>query len=119
MIKEFEYEGEWWLPEYPEQKIKGTLKFTPIKGALLYLIGVEQDFEKIWQTNEIKIIQGFSADGKKLTLHKCFPGKLEVHYPGMAKCLLHVTYVFVGAHFQNAKDIKFKSLLVRFSHLDD
>lgn len=119
MIEKFEYEGEWWLPEQPEQKIKGTLNFTPYEGASLHLIGSKQDVERIWKMGELKIIQGFSADGKKITLHNCLLKESTVHYPGMVECSFYASYVFVGKHFQKAEDIKFKSLWIRFLHLDD
>jgi len=29
MVEKFEYKGKWWLPENPENKLHGTLVFTP------------------------------------------------------------------------------------------
>jgi len=119
MIREYEYEGDWWLPEQPEQRIRGKLKFTPQEGAVLHLIGSHQDLERIMKTSNLGIIQGFSSDGKKITLYNCLFKHIKVSYPGMPVCLLHVTYVFVGTHFERPEDIKFKSLWVRFLYLDD
>lgn len=41
MLESFEYEGIWWLPERPKEKVKGTLRFNPFKGAKLELKGVK------------------------------------------------------------------------------
>lgn len=35
MMDKFEYKGIWWLPDKPEKKISGTLRFTHNEGAIL------------------------------------------------------------------------------------
>lgn len=37
--KSFEYKGQWWLPEKPENRLFGTLSYDPIKGAKLAIFG--------------------------------------------------------------------------------
>jgi len=37
MLKPFEYEGIWWLPDKPEEQIEGTLRFDPSNGVNLEL----------------------------------------------------------------------------------
>ncbi|MHC1564886.1 MAG: ApeA N-terminal domain 1-containing protein, partial [Candidatus Syntropharchaeales archaeon] len=39
MNEEFECGGEWWLPDNPEEKIRGTLKFAHGEGGILDLEG--------------------------------------------------------------------------------
>lgn len=119
MIQEFEYEGDWWLPEEPKQVIRGRLRFTPQEGAVLQLIGSYKELEKIMKTSNLRIIQGFSSEGKKITLYDCLFTHVKASLPGMPVCLLHVAYVLVGKHFERPEDVRFKSLWVRFSYLDD
>jgi len=40
LIEEFEYTGEWWIPDEPEKKIHGTLRFTHNERATLELMGI-------------------------------------------------------------------------------
>jgi hypothetical protein len=100
MIEEFEYKGRWWLPDDPEEKIDGTLSFTPGEGAVLDLIG---SFENIKSTNykgsitkkvwagkpfEPEIVLGTSSDGKNITLHKCFVTNGSDSSSGFPTCIL-------------------------------
>jgi ApeA-like protein len=39
MMEEFEYQRYWWLPDEPEERVPGTLKFDPEGGASLNLLG--------------------------------------------------------------------------------
>ena len=32
MEEEFEYQGYWWSPEEPQERLPGTLKFDPEEG---------------------------------------------------------------------------------------
>jgi len=34
-----EFQGSWYLPEYEQEQVRGTLKFTPEDGASLELEG--------------------------------------------------------------------------------
>ena len=82
MIKEFEYKGIWWLPDNPEKRISGTLRFTPNEGAILDLIGSFKDIKNINKTLEPEIVLGISSNGKNITLYKCIEKKLSISSPG-------------------------------------
>ncbi len=131
MIEEFEYTGRWWLPDNPEEKISGTLRFTLSEGTVLDLM---DSFENIKSTNtegsitkkvwtgklfEPEIILGTSSDGKNITLHKCFETKRSDSSSGFSTSSFYANEVFIGAHFQNADAIKFKSISVHYLHLDE
>jgi len=119
MIEKLEYKGFWWLPNNPENKISGTLQFTPNEGAILDLVGSFRDLEHFNQSFQPEIVLGISSDGKNITLYKCFETKSRVSIPGLIISSLYASVVFVGAHFLKAEDIKFKSLSIHFSHLDE
>lgn len=119
MIEEFEYNGIWWLPEKPEAQISGTLKFSPNEGAILNLIG---SFKEIININKMlapDIILGVSSTGKNITLYKCFETKSSFSMPGFQTSSFSANIVFIGAHFKNSKDIKFKSIATHFFLLDE
>ena len=114
MMDKFEYEGIWWLPDKPEKRISGTLRFTPNEGVILELIGSFKDTKDILKP---EIILGIS-NGKKITLHKCFETKPNnVSVPESLS--FYADEVFVGAHFQKSEDIKFRKLCIRYSYLDE
>jgi hypothetical protein len=119
MDKEFEYEGIWWLPDQPKKQVSGTLKFTPGKGGTLELIGSFKDIKDGSTLSAPEIILGTSANGRNITLHRCIETKLIQNVPGLPVSVFHVHEIFVGAHFQKTEDIKFKSLSVHFSLLDE
>lgn len=119
MIDKFEYKGIWWLPDKPEKRISGTLRFTPNEGAILELIGSFKGIKDINKMLEPEIILGISSNGKKITLHKCSETKSNISFPGLLTSSFYANEVFVGAHFQRSEDIKFRELSIRYSYLDE
>jgi len=119
MIKEFEYDGIWWLPDNPRKQVSGTLRFTPDAGAVLDLIGSFKDIKDMNKTLDPEVILGVSSNGKNITLHKCFENKLSLSIPGLLTSSFYANLVFIGAHFQDLKYIKFKSISVHYLYLDE
>lgn len=119
MIEEFDYTGVWWLPNKPEEKISGTFRFAPHEGAILDLIGSFKDIKDMDRILEPEIILGISSNGKGITLHRCVETKSSLSFPGLLTSSFYAVVVFIGTHFQKTEDIKFKSLTVRYSHLDE
>ncbi len=117
MIEEFEYEGIWWLPHNPKERISGTFKFTPNEGAVLKLIGSFKDITSKMLKPEI--ILGISSDGEKITLYNCSETESNLSFPGLLTSSFYAHMAFVGAHFQKTEDIKFKSLSVHYMYLDE
>ena len=119
MIEEFEYKGIWWLPDKPNEKVSGTLIFTSNKGAILDLIGSLKNIKDLDKMLNTEIILGISSNGKHITLYKCFETKSSFSSQGFPTSSFYAKLVFVGAHFQNSEDIKFKSISVHYVHLDE
>lgn len=119
MIEEFEYKGIWWLPDKPKEQVSGTLRFTPDEGAILDLIGSFKDIKNMNKMLEPEIILGVSSNGKNITLYKCFETKSSFSLPGFQTSSFYANLVFIDAHFQKSEDIKFKSISVRYLHLDE
>jgi len=128
MFEEFEYKGNWWLPDEPEKQTPGTLRFNPREGAVLDLIGSFKDITiesmfKMLSSQIImlspQIILGTSSNGKDITLYKCLETKLTPSFPGIPLSSFYAHVVFVGTHFQRPEDIKFKKVYIHYLHLDE
>jgi hypothetical protein len=109
MIEEFEHSGEWWLPHTPNKTKKGLLKFSPINGASLSLNGSLEDNYNQLETRYYDIIHGRTWDDKIITLWKC-------SYMGS---FVDIRVILEGWHFNKAEDIKFASVDIHYSYLED
>lgn len=124
-MEEFEYDGIWWLPERPEERISGVLKFHPAEGANLELTGSFEDFRNSMVISlenphsEVDIILGVASDGKIVTLYRCYGRRFHTSMPGVSSLSFTVGFVFVGHHFEKEEDIVFISLSINYSHLED
>ncbi|MDO9289147.1 MAG: hypothetical protein Q7T83_10180 [Thermodesulfovibrionales bacterium] len=123
-MQEFEYDGQWWLPENSENKISGTLKFHPVEGAYLELIGSFKEYDDIVNSkfSHVDIILGITTNNKLLTLYKCFLSKAKAsHSPdsSFVATTFFANVVFIGCHFEKGEDILFDSLSINYSHLED
>jgi len=118
MNEVFEISGLWWLPDKPDSKIGGVLKFNPEKETRLELIGtfnnLKEDLNKLVL---IDIINGISSDGEEITLHRCF--EVNLHFSsGFPISFYNCGTIFVGAHFKNISNIKFNTIYINYSNLD-
>lgn len=126
MFESFEYDGEWWLPIEPARRIHGTLEYSPNEGAKLTLKSstifgrsIKDSLADFPSRNVMKhdIILGRSFDARDITLYKC----LEVSSSttgDLQTVTFKVIVVFSGVHFSRVEDIKFDSISVSFSNLD-
>ena len=119
MIEGFEYKGIWWLPDNPEEQIRGTLKFSPNEGAILDLDGAFNSHKNLEEMQNFPIILGVTVEGKEITLINCSETKCSTYTPGMKISSFYSRLVFKGIHFKKLEDIRFKNIFVHYSHLDD
>jgi hypothetical protein len=119
VMEEFEYSGIWWLPENPDNKISGILKFHPVEDANLELNGSfkgPKDLNSFLQPN---IILGITSNGKIITLYKCYESHFHISVPGFFCSSFIASVVFQGYHFEKEEDIIFNSLSLNYSHLEE
>jgi hypothetical protein len=67
MKDSFEYKGKWFLPDKPEERVFGTLKYDSKEGSTLELFGLLPE-----NGLDINLINGLTNDSKKITLHRVF-----------------------------------------------
>lgn len=110
MFEEKEWKGNWFLPEFPENKVPGTLKYIPGKGSTLELIGASFHHQK-----DYDIILGDVPHNNEITLLKSFSNGLR-HLPNPK---FYVNSFLVGHHFYKKEDLVFNSLTVSSSQFDE
>ena len=135
-----EYTGEWWTPDNPDLKIRGTLRIKNFYAVLSFFqsIPLEKNqyyfkpsenfyyYFKSLGKNLYKpdIILGDSA-GREITLLKCKGHKTGVLYkagqsnPSINVPKYYPSAVFIGVHFTKLEDIHFKSLEIYYQHLSE
>lgn len=117
MFESFEIEGSWWLPEKPDIKFLGTLKFNSYDGGELKLIGDFEDIEGFKYHKNFKIING--NIGTDITLHECYYLSSKYYEKDKKITKYLVNDVFKGYIFRNSSEIKFKSVLLEFNYLSN
>lgn len=116
---EIEYQGIWWLPDKPETKFSGILRIDPYKTAVLEVIDYSEDISKVLTLRRYDIILGKTLDGRDVTLSTCIETHRKRHFPGFSRSSFNVGTAFIGAHFPQKEDQRFKKLLVRYQNLDE
>lgn len=107
-MERFEHIGDWWLPEAPENTVNGKLCFDPATGGTLELY---RTFEL--GLKQIDIIQGETDEGS-VTLRGCFFSSFSARGTAM-----NVQYIYKGHLFDSIDDIKFESISLTYTHLDE
>lgn len=120
MDKNFQYKGDWFLPDQPDTRFKGILSYDSAEGTTLELFGVFP-LEFI----DLPIILGVTTESKEVTLYKNF-----LHHRGGATLavgkevgqpmsLYTTNYILEGHHFKKEEDIRFDELKAEVFNLDE
>ncbi len=110
-MQSLEYKGFWWLPENPDKKIAGILRFQQPDSPILELIG-EQFTTDIYRSHSPEFILGLS-ESTYITLYKC----LSKSMGWVSSYLAHV--VFVNAHFEKEEEMIFDNMSVSYFNLEE
>ena len=115
MIEEFECRGVWWLPEDPNRKASGILKFSPDEGIRLELTyPLETDNHlSLWAP---ELIFGETENGKA-TLYHCLETKRKIISNNVATSEVVSEIAVLGSHVDLKKDV-FSSMRVESPELD-
>ncbi|MBS3913790.1 MAG: hypothetical protein KG003_04785 [Bacteroidetes bacterium] len=103
------FKGHWFLPDYPESQLTGTLTFDPEMGIELELLGIFENVKRL-ADHEPEIILGFTSNGKKITLYRCFATSRTSSFLGMETTTYKIIYLLKGAHFETPTSLQFHSL---------
>jgi len=118
-MQSIEYSGLFWLPSNPDNRVAGSLSFTDEDGITLQLIGSFGELDTFESTKAHPLVLGLSTNGKKITLTHCIAMSKKVSMPGFYIEGYRGNFCFVGGHFQEPNELRFRRLAVRYSHLPD
>jgi ApeA N-terminal domain 1 len=119
-MEQFEHTGYWWLPNEPNKKISGSLKYHPLDGIALELIGSFREFKDLLSVREEHIILGVTSGGKLVTLYKCFESKASFSLDaGLSSSRFVAKVLFLGHHFEKPEDVVFSTFSVGYCHLEE
>ena len=75
----FETGGQWYLPESPEQRVHGILRYSP-KGTELHLDGMLREIGSVFthQLHSYSVIHGITRDGKAVSVFKSYQAGMQM-----------------------------------------
>ena len=114
MLEEIKYSGQWWSPANPDSKVYGVLNFNQSDGARLEVDGALEGHPNI--------INGLSLDNTRITLGDCIvsnPNKFWGNIPIIMQSHIYAHQLYLGIHFTQQEDIKFRSLYCQMSTLNE
>ena len=114
----FEYLGEWWLPQEPSRRFGGRLSYVPTEGATLSLIGSFIESPQV-DTFQVDLVHGFTVEGHACTLWRGFGLRWNDHSPGIANQSIRFELLLVGHHFATEDAIAFTHYQVVYAGLDE
>jgi len=116
----FEVFASWWLPDKPQDRLPGTLMFSPSDGALLELQGKFQlpaltDLQLVFAGPmfQAEFIYGERPDGQLITLHRAITTYLG------ATSSFHCHIVLAGAHLSPTVSLKDASAIFSYDNLEE
>ena len=112
--------GSWWLPNKPEIKFSGQLKYFPF-GKInfeLFRTSIDEIVQSIKQPNP-PIINGVSSCGELYTLVNNRNINPEYFIKNSVPLVCDVGILIKGIHFKSEDEIKFSSLISQYLHLDE
>jgi hypothetical protein len=114
---EFEYDGQWWLPNDTDDVVSGRLACSRGGSLSLSLNGVFRGAALAFETtSSVELLNGVLANGKFVTLVECW---LQRHTFGPYPTATYsATFCYVGAHFATRESISFRRIFARFSGLE-
>lgn len=113
----FEYNGKWFLPSNPGEKITGKLTIDSNSAAILHLIGRFSILESDFQSTPI--ILGKATNGAFITLYKCTGIFYREGFNDTYETDWSVSVIIKGAHFESAADLLFNKASIELVHLDE
>lgn len=117
LFGDFEYSGHWWLPDDLENKVAGTVRFDGDRGIELELLEPFREPPGAADASRPKLILGLATDRTPITLYQTLQTGPIV--PGLQNPTFHANYAFLGNHFFSREDIRFSSLSVNFTYLEE
>ncbi len=123
MAEEKKLEGLWWLPQHPDDRIRGVLDFNDETGCRLKLQDARDAFKHGDEWSKTEIVNGLVSYGTPITLlypksfwlfpdiDKPYGSEIETSYASVAAAL-------EGWHFDTIEQIKIRQIVMNFPQLE-
>jgi hypothetical protein len=126
MKDSFTYEGYWWLPETPDNKVFGQFTFVPGDELSLKIQGTldsgstTKKFSHDFINPELihGMIKDESGLEKNITIYKCHQTGGSLSGSGLQSSSFMGMAAFIGSHFDTIEQLEFRSLSVHFSNME-
>ncbi|WPC42839.1 HEPN domain-containing protein [Clostridium sp. JS66] len=112
-----EYIGCWYLPDNRENEIYGTLNIDEDNKLKLNLCGVFGELKEQFNYEKLKVINGFTKEGEKITLLNSNVADFKFKMHGIPSKSYTPQYMIIGEHFNSIDEIKINSVSSRYTHL--
>ncbi|MGJ5630121.1 HEPN domain-containing protein [Nostoc sp. CALU 1950] len=116
-MEDFERVGEWWLPEMPDRKVAGILKFNPTIGGTLELLGSLINVQDGDQPSHPQLILGNCLGGRVSLLNNS-KIRSQLTLEGVGITIFQTRLICDGLHIANKVDLQFLSLSIHYSYLN-
>lgn len=115
-------EGKWRFPTTPESlELYGTLIITPEHEMVLDIKDFIEDSEEIRKYRKMlstEVVNGFSHDGKFITLYQCLKKFDQVSSTGFITSSFYVGTALIGNYFDKKEKVSFKKISIAYNYLD-
>ena len=120
-MERFDIDGLFWLVDKPEDKVAGRLRFDPVAGARLGLIGKFKNFIPSGSNPPVRM--NAIAGGRFFTLEDCHFERVTKEYAGVGQSGLtrheyQSDLLLAGLHWDNREPLQFKNVLLHVRYLE-
>ncbi len=120
-MERFDIDGLFWLVDKPDNKVAGRLKFDPVEGARLGLIGKFKDFTPSGSNPPVRM--NAIAGGRFYTLGDCHFERVRVEdagggRPGLTRHEYQSDLALAGIHWDRNEPLQFKNVLLHLRYLE-
>ena len=116
-MKLVKYEGFWWLPSNPDEKIFGIMEFPDKNSISLSTIGTFTQKIVLDNSDSYEIILGITKEGKDISLSECTCINTHIPSRGITQKKYRITSAFLGIHYQTTEEMKFHKIVVQYDYL--
>jgi hypothetical protein len=113
----FELRGKWWLPDAPDDRVHGTVTYSPAQRITLRLDGKFQHpkLQNIFFQEPFKCecILGETVEEEFVTLHSVFASRVSRTDTFIASSLV------VGQRFSRVSDLLISGALIGYTNLEE
>lgn len=120
-MEQLDIDGLFWLINKPDDKVAGRLRFDPVEGARLGLIGKFKDF--VPSGHNPPVHMNAIAGGRLLTLLNCYFERVRAEYPGGGQSGLtrheyRSDFLLDGLHRPNSEPLQINNVLLHLRYLE-